>query len=139
MRNRTRIQGLVVLLLLACGRELPPPAVPTADPAARRTLTGGEAVGFVGTYGSHVWLGLPFAKPPTGELRWRAPRPPEPWSGTREALAYGSPCPQFASVLGGVDAPRGSVVGSEDCLYLNVFAPRFEPGAVPTGDARLPV
>ncbi len=140
MHTRTRIAGIVVLLLLACGRGAPPPpAVPIADPTSKRTLNSGEVVGFVGSYGSHVWLGLPFAKPPTGELRWRAPRPPEPWSGTREALAHGSPCPQFASLLGGVEALRGSVVGSEDCLYLNVYAPRFEPGAVPQGDARLPI
>jgi para-nitrobenzyl esterase len=139
MRNRTWIAGSVVIALLACGRQPPPPNIPIADPASKRSLTNGEALGFVGPYGSHVWLGLPFAKPPVGELRWRAPRPPEPWQGTREALAHGSPCPQYASVLGGVDAPRGSIVGSEDCLYLNVYAPRFEPGAVPAEGARLPV
>jgi para-nitrobenzyl esterase len=139
MRNGTRIAGLIVLLLIACSRPEAPPAPPSADAASKRTTNGGEVVGFVGSYGSHVWLGLPFAKPPTGDLRWRAPRPPEPWTGTREALAFGSPCAQFASPLGGVEAEPGTVVGSEDCLYLNVYAPRFAPDQVPKPGAQLPV
>jgi para-nitrobenzyl esterase len=138
MRNQTLAACLAVLLVIACGRSAPPPA-PSADAESKRTLATGEVVGFVGPYGSHAWLGLPFAKPPVGDLRWRAPRPPEPWAGTREALAHGSPCPQFASPLGGVDAPPGTILGQEDCLYLNVYAPRLAPGAVPKGDARLPV
>jgi para-nitrobenzyl esterase len=150
MRNRSPIAALVLLLslllflssifALGCEREAEPvPAPPSADPDSRRQLSGGEAVGFVGPYGSHVWLGLPFAAPPTGDLRWRAPRTPAPWTGVRESLAYGSPCPQFASVLGGVEAPPGSVVGSEDCLYLNVYAPRFTAAQVPKPGALLPV
>jgi para-nitrobenzyl esterase len=63
-----------------------------------------------------------------------------PWAGTREALASGTPCSQLASPLGGVaDAELGTPVGSEDCLYLDVYAPRFAPDQVPTGPARLPV
>jgi para-nitrobenzyl esterase len=129
----------LVGLLLACGREAPKPAPPSADPSSKRSLTSGEAVGFVGTYDNHAWLGLPFAAPPTGDLRWSAPRPPQPWTGTREALASGSACPQFASQIGGVEAEPGSVIGDEDCLYLNVFAPRFAADAVPKEGALLPV
>ena len=139
MKTELRIACLVVTALLGCARSAPPPAPPSADPESKRTLTTGEVVGFVGQYGSHVWLGLPFAKPPKGDLRWRAPRAPEPWTGTREALAHGSACPQFASPLGGVEAPAGSILGDEDCLYLNVYAPRLAPGAVPGKAARLPV
>jgi len=109
------------------------------DPASRRVTGSGEVVGFVGRYGSHVWLGLPYAKPPTGELRWRAPVPPEPWTGTREALVFGAPCTQYASPLGGVAGRAGAPAGSEDCLYLNVYAPRATVAEVPTGVARLPV
>jgi para-nitrobenzyl esterase len=139
MRTLGCTLGILVSLLAACGRKPVAPPPPTADAASARTLSTGEVVGFVGAYDSHVWLGLPFAKPPTGELRWTAPRPPEAWSGTREALAHGSPCPQFASRIGGVDAEPGSVVGSEDCLYLNVFAPRFAAADVPKAGALLPV
>jgi len=139
MQTRNYFSGVLLILLVACGREPVAPPPPSVDAASKRALTTGEVVGFVGPYDNHVWLGLPFAKPPTGELRWRAPRPPEPWSGTREALSYGSPCPQFASRIGGVDAPPGSVVGNEDCLYLNVFAPRFAEHEVPKPGALLPV
>jgi len=126
-------------LALACS-ELPDPAPREPDPASHRALPAGEVVGLRAEYGSHAWLGLPFAAPPTGALRWRAPRPAVPWDGVREALDGGPPCPQPASPLGGVtDAPRGTPVGSEDCLRLDVYAPRFAPDEVPGGDARLPV
>ena len=117
--------------LLACTSE-PPPQVPSADPATLRRLPAGEVVGRGGRYGGHAWLGLPYAEPPQGELRWRAPQPLLPWTGTREALAFGASCPQLASPIGGDDsAPAGTLVGSEDCLYLNVYAPAFAPGEVP--------
>jgi para-nitrobenzyl esterase len=110
------------------------------DPASRRVTASGTVVGFVGEYGSHAWLGIPFAKPPIGALRWRAPQPSEPWTGTREALGFGSPCTQFPSPIGGLDtAKAGQAVGGEDCLYLNVYAPRVAESEVPTGNARLPV
>jgi para-nitrobenzyl esterase len=93
----------------------------------------------VGVYGSHVWRGLPYAKPPVGERRWRPPEPPEPWSGEREALGPGAHCPQYPSPFGGIEGPDDEVSGSEDCLFLDVYAPRFEPGAVPRGAERRPV
>jgi para-nitrobenzyl esterase len=117
--------------------EPKPPA--TADASSRRLLPAGEVVGFVGQYGSHVWQGLPFAAPPVGDLRWRPPVPAPRWDAVREALAPGAHCVQLPSPFAGVDGDPRDVRGSEDCLYLNVYAPRFEPGAVPTGDARLPV
>ena len=96
-------------------------------------------IGVEGLYGSHAWLGIPYAQPPVGELRWRAPRPLARWQDEREALAFGSPCVQYASPVGGVPGEPGEIVGSEDCLFLNVWAPPFAPDAVPTGDERLPV
>jgi para-nitrobenzyl esterase len=117
-----------------------PPDVPhTAAADAVRTLPGGgEVQGFVGRYGSHVWLGLPYAKPPTGARRWRAPEPPDPWSGRRPALAFGPHCPQLATPLGGVHGlPPGTLTGDEDCLYLNVYAPRME--GADAAQRRLPV
>lgn len=73
--------------------------------------------------GTRVFLGVPFARPPVGALRWRAPRPPEPWDGVRDATRIGSDCTQAIgkrAILGG---GGGIVVGSEDCLYLNIYAP----------------
>jgi para-nitrobenzyl esterase len=141
MHARSRHSLFAIACLIAvgiaagCGE-----APPVADPDARRTTTTGEVVGFVGEYGSHVWLGIPYAKPPVGELRWRAPLPAEPWSGTREALQFGAPCPQLASPFGGLDdLPRGTPGGDEDCLTLNVYSPRRSAEEVAKGEARLPV
>jgi para-nitrobenzyl esterase len=72
-----------------------------------------------GTSGSHaevrVFKGIPFAAPPTGNFRWRAPRPVERWQGVRKADEFGSICMQAAGGRG--PAPKMS----EDCLYLNVW------------------
>jgi para-nitrobenzyl esterase len=125
--------------MTACARE-PAPRAPVPDPSSHRAPPAGELVGFVGAYGSHVWLGIPFAEPPAGERRWRAPQPAMRWEGVRQALAFGSPCPQIASPFGGVvDQEPGSFAGDEDCLYLNVYAPRFAENAIPGGANRLPV
>ncbi len=126
----TRLAWIAAALALAaCGA--PPPA-PTIDPITRRTTASGEVVGFVAANGSHVWRGIPYAAPPTGALRWRAPVDPARWSGTREALAFGARCPQYTSQL---ESTRelGTTYGSEDCLTLNVWAPPK------SGAERLPV
>ena len=66
--------------------------------------------------------GIPYAKPPVGPLRWRAPEAPEPWTGIRDAARFGGIAPQVRSaaeaVLGGTPGEQ-----SEDCLYLNVWTP----------------
>ena len=139
LTHRVWVSALGLALGLACARGEEAPA-PVADAAARRAVETGELVGFVGDYGSHVWLGIPYATPPVGELRWRAPRPAQAWMGPRESLAFSSPCPQFATPLGGLDQQEpGTPAGDEDCLYLNVYTPVFPAGGVPQGDARLPV
>lgn len=70
-----------------------------------------------------VFQGIPYAAPPVGELRWKAPRPPANWSGVRDALAPGSPCPQSGRLES----------TNEDCLYLNVWSPHR------AGNRKLPV
>jgi para-nitrobenzyl esterase len=142
LRPRPHLALLAAGLLLSslsCARDRrPPPA--EIDPSSRRTTQQGELVGATSGQGAHVWRGIPFAQPPVGELRWRAPQPPEPWPGTLEATSFGPPCVQFAGPGGGADGtPAGEPTGSEDCLHLNIYAPRFEPGAVPEGQGRLPV
>jgi para-nitrobenzyl esterase len=72
--------------------------------------------------GTDEYLGIPYAAPPVGPLRWRPPHPAAPWRGIRAATKFAPHCPQSAGVFG-----RPST--SEDCLYLNVFAPTGHPAA----------
>ena len=76
------------------------------------------------------FFGIPFAQPPTGARRFRAPEPAAPWSGVREAVAFGGAAPQNAldvGVLPGMEVGRQS----EDCLYLNVYTPAADAGRRP--------
>jgi para-nitrobenzyl esterase len=138
---RFPLAALLALLSagLACGRAEPPPT-PKPDPASLRSTRSGDVMGFVSQDGAQVWRGIPFAAPPVGELRWRAPRPPAAWDGVRESLQFGARCVQFAGALGGdTGAKEGEPVGDEDCLYLNVFAPRMSPEDLAGRSRRLPV
>jgi para-nitrobenzyl esterase len=74
---------------------------------------GGRVRGFGAGGGVLTFLGIPYAHPPLGDLRWRAPQPAAPWAGIRDATHQGSMCVQL----------EGVPVGSEDCLFLNVFVP----------------
>lgn len=152
MRKVLIAAAAVVVLLVAAGAAvypsvagLMPPKfetqVNTVDAATLRNTAQGPVVGFVDLNGAHAWLGIPYAQAPVGELRWRAPQPAQPWSGTREALAFGDMCGQLGSFGGGVlDKEKlGKPVGSEDCLFLNVWAPAFAADAVPQDGQRLPV
>lgn len=126
-------------VLLGCAGT--PPAAPIdAEAATRRSLPAGDVIGVTTARGAHVWRGLPFALPPVGALRWMGPRPAAAWQGLRQALDNGQLCTQPASRFTGNHDPRKSgLIGGEDCLYLNVFAPPFAPSEVPRGGARRPV
>ncbi|MEM5516284.1 carboxylesterase family protein [Henriciella sp. AS95] len=83
--------------------------------------------------GVERYLGVPFAKPPVGDLRWKPPVPPTPWGETAyDATEYKLPCYQ-ATNPDGVTLNLGGVAGptSEDCLYLNVYAPADADGSAP--------
>jgi len=67
-----------------------------------------------------VFRGIPFAAPPIGPLRFRAPQPLEPWHGVRSALSFGPAAAQGTSKVPGMEATGPK---SEDCLYLNVYTP----------------
>lgn len=71
------------------------------------------------------FLGVPYAAPPTGDLRWAATAPAEPWDGVREAVEPGAACAQPSY------EPDEPVHGSEDCLFLNIHAPTATTGPAP--------
>lgn len=80
--------------------------------------TGAGAVeGLIDPDGTQRFLGIPYAKPPVGDLRWRAPQAMAPWAGTRDATRFGSSCPQAADMFGAASL-------QEDCLTLNIYAPK---------------
>jgi para-nitrobenzyl esterase len=68
------------------------------------------------------YLGIPYAAPPVGQLRWAPPQPPAAWTGIRPAIAFAPHCPQPAGLF-------GQASSTEDCLYLNVFAPAVNRGS----------
>ncbi|XP_078700071.1 neuroligin-4, X-linked-like [Branchiostoma floridae x Branchiostoma belcheri] len=69
----------------------------------------------------HAWLGIPYAEPPVGELRFTEARPPKKWDDVRDATQYAADCPQNKEQLERI--MNGTHAMSEDCLYLNIYAP----------------
>ncbi len=116
-----KTSALKVLLSMACLSISFPAAVfavDTAGPApagaavqvTQVQLTYGQISGVELDGDVTVFRGIPFAAPPVGDLRWKAPQPPIPWQGVRAADTFGPTCMQ-----------RGRALMSEDCLYLNVW------------------
>lgn len=108
------ISMLMIAALLACDGGAMCGCGPVDDPTLVTTQSGelrgvqeGDMVAF---------RRIPYAAPPVGDLRWKAPQDPANWSGERDASAFGNTCPQ-------VESPFGAGSLSEDCLFLNVNTP----------------
>ena len=122
----------VLLVLAACGRS---PSVDVAGETLRgKYVEEGRVAAF---------LGVPFAEPPVGDLRWRAPQPLATTVAKRDVTAFAPACMQSMRILdwyrsmavsfGGSADYYDDLVVSEDCLYLNVWTTATEP------DAQMPV
>ncbi len=117
---------------LACGvAACAVPAIAVAQTRAPVVATATGTVQGAVEDGVASWKGIPFAAPPVGPLRWRAPQPAARWQGVRAATQYSHDCMQtpFPS-----DAAPLGTTPAEDCLYLNVWKP-----AAAAGGTRLPV
>ena len=139
-----RVLAAGVLLALGCrpGGQLPnyDTVRGKPDPQALRSVSTGTLVGFEDRKHTHAWLGIPYAAPPVGPLRWRAPRPAAAWAGARSSVRFGAPCPQIGNPISATPhSTQGQVVGSEDCLTLNVWSRAHAPEDVPRGAQRRPV
>ena len=140
-----RRDGVVVgtMVLLACALLLAPGCGAAAQPAGPATASPGAPAAPLGVValkdgrvsgvesgGVSAYLGIPYAAPPVGALRWRPPQPAKPWDGVRACTQYGASCIQGNAP----DHPgKDSGAQSEDCLYLNVWTP------AKTRHERLPV
>ena len=135
-RLRVRLFGSVfAVAALTVGIVAIASAGPSAKPASAQVLScasgttvqtaDGPVCGITSATASSVneWLGIPYAAPPVGDLRWQPPQPPTPWTTTLEATDFGSEC-----------TTTSGTAGSEDCLFVNVWAP-----ATATRTSDLPV
>src|SRR6185437_6797506 len=116
-----RISALLVAMALAAGSA-------QAQTAPTVRIDSGPLVGV--TEGpANVFRNIPFAAPPVGDLRWAPPQPVKPWTAPRPAAAAGPSCPQPMNANGTPNSGGANGPTSEDCLQLNVFAPKGAKGA----------
>ena len=94
-----------------------------AQPAARAKVESGGLVG-VEHENANVFRNIPFAAPPVGDLRWAPPQPVKPWTGERMAVMPGVSCPQPMNAANTPNSGGANGPTSEDCLQLNVYAPK---------------
>src|SRR5436309_7501460 len=89
-------------------------------------VDGGQVTGTATiqwTPGVRLFRGIPYAAPPVGDLRWRAPKPTVPWQGVKRADHFSAVCMQAPPNTEGNAWREGHVPVSEDCLYLNIWTP----------------
>ena len=116
--NRAAVLALCSWLAAACGSDAKP------DPTQIKIKDGEIKGGFVGN--SRQFLGIPYAKPPVGDLRWKAPVKPDPWTTPRDATQFGKRCAQLTN-----PTLMNQASNDEDCLYLNVWTPFPAPSKAP--------
>ncbi|HYM24207.1 MAG TPA: carboxylesterase family protein [Vicinamibacterales bacterium] len=115
----------------------------SARPPTERQTAFGAVIGIdnSATSKTYAWKGVPFAKPPVGDFRWKPPVDPAPWTSPRPTQQFGNACAQLGRLYGPgsnnkydetIGTTLGKTVGNEDCLYLNIWRPA-------TAAAKLPV
>jgi para-nitrobenzyl esterase len=133
-KNALILSAAVLLGALCAAVQTAPKAMAAERGGPLVRTAEGPVQGFVNN-GVSTFLGIPFAAAPVGALRWQPPQPRAAWTQTLEATKFGNTCPQITEL--GVFA--GPVSVTEDCLFLNVFAPSRSAAAPAAGAKKLPV
>ena len=123
MKNfvRHRILKLCFILAVSSVINLPLFSQDNNCFPVRKSIESGKIEGLYSTKsGLQLYLGIPYAKPPIGSLRWKAPQPVDKWVGVKETKKFG-PRPVQAIVFGDMNSRSDGI--SEDCLYLNIWTP----------------
>ena len=139
-----KIMSVLLAASLTCAMGLSAAPIFAEETAAKElaadtpvSVTGGEITGVASEDGNTlIYKGIPFAAPPVGELRWKAPQPVEPWEGVKACDTFPTICLQSTVAYGDFQKEFYSdpyPEMSEDCLYLNVWTP------AKTADEKLPV
>ena len=110
------------LLIFACAEDKSK-IVYIEDLTTLKNTSSGQVIGFNHKFNSLAWYGIPYAKPPVNELRWRAPQPIENDKEIIKATSFSDICFQNRSFVD-YSEEKENYVGSEDCLYLNIHSPR---------------
>ena len=116
-----------VVLALAGMAACTAPEDDDADSALVIETEQGKVRG-VNEDGIRSWRGIPYAAAPVGDLRWRPPEEPDAWDGVRSATQYGSACLQTTFPAPGQTGAAPQANSAEDCLFLNVNAPKEADG-----------
>ena len=110
------------------------------DPLLVKTHLGDVLGAENTTAGTYSWKGIPFAAAPTGTLRWQAPQEPQAWTTAKVTTSFGNACSQYGRIYGPgtnnrydetIGTTLNTAVGSEDCLYLNVWRPTTKETNLP--------
>jgi para-nitrobenzyl esterase len=142
MMNKTRHWLASTLALAALTATMAGCGGSSSSPDQRETAYGRiQGVDDSAQSGTYFWKGVPFAKPPIGALRWKAPVEPDAWTGTLATRNFGNACLQNGRIYGPganntydntIATTLNTPVGSEDCLTLNIWRPAG-------GESNLPV
>lgn len=114
MKPLSNLRNCLVVSSLVIAAAQGAPSVPRVKTA------NGVVEGSISSSGIRIFRGLPFAAPPVGELRWKAPQPVKNWEGVRQAVEFGPACMQ-RPIFGDMEFRSKGM--SEDCLYLNIWTP----------------
>jgi para-nitrobenzyl esterase len=117
------MKRLAMILSLAAGLIAGAAQAQPGLPTVRAKVDSGVLVG-VQSENANIFRNIPFAAPPVGELRWRPPQPVQPWAAERRSIDAGPSCPQPMNGDGTPNSGGANGPTSEDCLQLNVFAPK---------------